>query len=271
MGTTFQRRLLTLCLLFVGCLMFVNATWANHSWGNYHWARTSNPFNLKLGDNVSSAWDAYLNEASTDWTKSNVLNTNVVAGATSRRTCKAVTGRVEVCNATYGNNGWLGIAGIYISGSHITKGYVKLNDTYYNTARYNTPAWRRFVTCQEIGHTFGLDHQDENFSNGNLGSCMDYTNDPDGPPSNEHPDSHDFDQLQLIYSHLDNTTTVASAAVANAAPPAIDQIDFAGPAQWGKLVRQSKDGRYSLYMLDFGRGHKVFHFVVWAVKRGKAK
>jgi hypothetical protein len=27
---------------------------ANHSWGSYHWARTSNPFNLKLGDNVSS-------------------------------------------------------------------------------------------------------------------------------------------------------------------------------------------------------------------------
>jgi hypothetical protein len=27
--------------------------------GNYHWARTSNPFTLKLGDNVSSAWDSY--------------------------------------------------------------------------------------------------------------------------------------------------------------------------------------------------------------------
>ena len=61
-------------------------------------------------------------------------------------------------------------------------------------AQYNTPAYRRFVTCQELGHDFGLDHQDEVFDNPNLGSCMDYTNDPDGgaggasatDPSNEH-------------------------------------------------------------------------------------
>jgi hypothetical protein len=37
---------------------------ANHSWGGYHWARTSNPFTLKLGDNVSSEWDSYLIAAS---------------------------------------------------------------------------------------------------------------------------------------------------------------------------------------------------------------
>jgi hypothetical protein len=33
---------------------------ANHSWNGYHWARTSNPFTLKVGDNVSSTWDSYL-------------------------------------------------------------------------------------------------------------------------------------------------------------------------------------------------------------------
>ena len=32
---------------------------ASHSCGNYHWARTANPFTLKLGDNVSSAWDSW--------------------------------------------------------------------------------------------------------------------------------------------------------------------------------------------------------------------
>ncbi len=190
----------------------------------------------------------------------------MVAGSTNPKNCKAVTGRVEVCNSKYGNNGWLGIAGIYASGDHITKGYVKLNDTYHNNPPYNSAAYRRFVTCQEIGHTFGLDHQDENFNNGNLGSCMDYTSDPDGPPSNEHPNSHDFSQLATIYAHLDSSTTVGSIA-----PPAMDQIDYAGPKQWGKLIRQSKDGRFALYMLDFGGGHKVFHFVIWAEPRGKAK
>jgi hypothetical protein len=70
--------------------------------------------------------------------------------------------------------------------------------------------------CQEIAHDFGLDHQDENFNNPNLGTCMDYTSDPDGPPSNEHPNQHDYDQLESSYSHVDKTTTVKQGA-ANAA------------------------------------------------------
>ena len=32
--------------------------------------------------------------------------------------------------------------------------------------------------CQVGGHDFGLDHQDEDFINANLNTCMDYTNDP---------------------------------------------------------------------------------------------
>ena len=68
--------------------------------------------------------------------------------------------------------------------------------------------------CQEIAHGYGLDHQDENHYNKNLGSCMDYTADPNGGvynnfdygPSNEHPDAHDFAQLGTIYSHTDSAT-----------------------------------------------------------------
>ena len=193
---------------------------ANHSWGNFHWARTSNPSTITLVDSAStSAWDSALTGASNDWSASSVLDTVVTVGATDKRTrqrCAAVTGQVRVCNHTYGQNGWLGIAGIYLSGDHITKGYVKLNDTYFNTPTYDTAPWRSLVACQEIGHTFGLDHQDEAFGAPNLGTCMDYTNDPDGGgiygPSNEHPNQHDYDQLALIYSHLDSTTTIVNGA-----------------------------------------------------------
>jgi len=225
----------------------------SHSWGSYHWARTSNPFTLKLGDNVTSAWDSYLNTSITDWSKSTVLDLTKVTGGTTVKRCAATTGRVEVCNSTYGNKGWLGIASISISGSHITAGTVKLNDTYYNTATYNTPAWRNLVMCQEIGHTFGLDHQDENFSNANLGTCMDYTNDPS---SNQHPNQHDYDQLVSIYSHLDSSTTVG--LVAGTAHEAGES-----PADWGQVVSSSQDGLRDMFVRAHGNGDLTITHVLW--------
>ncbi len=237
---------------------FSSTASADHSWGNYHWARTSNAFTLKVGDNVSSAWDPYLNEAIVDWNKSTVLDLTKVTGGTRPKPCKPTGGRIEVCAANYGNNGWLGLAQIWISGKHITQAVAKMNDTYFNTSRYNTPAWRRLVMCQEIGHDFGLDHQDENFDNPNLGSCMDYTSDPDGPPSNEHPNSHDYDQLETIYSHLDSSTTVGASA-ASRMPPAANRGDFNTRAEWGRKIRDS--GKLELWVRDFGNGVKMFTWV----------
>src|SRR5215207_2331869 len=150
---------------------FSPAAQANHSWGNYHWARTSNPFTLQLDDNVSSQWDTHLRTTSSDWSRSSVLDTKVVRGK-KNPTCRPTSGRVEVCNAAYGQNDWLGLAQIWINRRHIVQGTTKVNDTYFNTAKYNTPAWRNLVMCQEVGHTFGLDHQDESFGNSNLETCM---------------------------------------------------------------------------------------------------
>ena len=271
MFTTFHRRLLTVLLISLAFAAFPAPIYATHSWGPYHWARTSNPFTLQLGDNVSTAWDQYLGGASTDWTFSSVLDTNVVTGGTTSdpKKCRPTSGRAEVCSANYGG-AWLGLAQIWISGSHIYQATAKMNDFYFNKAKYNTPPWRRLVMCQEIGHTFGLDHQDTNFSNANLGTCMDYTNDPDGPPSNEHPNAHDYEQLQLIYAHTnDGTTTVAQ--VTAKMPPAMSEIDFAGPGQWGRLIRSTNRGRTELYELDFGGGYKIFTFVIWAEEEGRGR
>jgi hypothetical protein len=193
-------------LLAVALSALPSLALGSHSWGNYHWARTSNPFNLKVGDNVNGTWDTILNTTISDWSQSTVLDLTKVAGGTRAKPCKATTGRVEVCNASYGNNGWLGIAQIWITGgTHIVQGVTKVNDYYLSKAPYNTTAWRNLVMCQEVGHTLGLDHQDENFNNANLGTCMDYTSNPEGPPSNEHPNAHDYEQLLLIYEHLDGS------------------------------------------------------------------
>jgi hypothetical protein len=220
---------------------------------------------LQVGDNVSTDWDGYLTVAMSDWSASTVLNLSGVPGGTRPRNCKPTTGRIEVCNAHYGNNGWLGLAQIWVSGgSHITQGVAKMNDTYFDTAPYNTPAWHRLVMCQEIAHDFGLDHQDENFNNRNLGTCMDYTSDPDGPPSNEHPNQHDYDELDIIYAHLDGTTTVGAATLPKTMPPAMGQIDFDTPNQWGQLKRSLANGRVQEFELDFANGHKVLTRVFWA-------
>jgi len=251
---------------------FSSTAEANHSWGGYHWARTSNPFTLQLDDNLSGTWKPYLATTSTDWNKSNELDTKIAASQNTKQ-CRPTSGRVEVCNSTYGNNGWLGLAGISVSGKHITQGYTKMNDTYFNTAKYNKAEWKNLVMCQEVGHTFGLDHQDETFDNKNLGTCMDYTNDPDGgaggassnDPSNEHPNTHDYTQLSNIYSHLDSSTTVGQTSAANKTPAAADEADLddEGPSKWGQLIRQSPDGRLALYRKDLGGDHKVFRFVIW--------
>jgi hypothetical protein len=242
-------------LLVVALAAFPTLASASHSWNGYHWARTSNPFTVKLGDNVNSMWDPYLGVASSDWSKSDVLDTTIVAGGARPKNCRPTSGRVEVCNSSYGNNGWLGVAQIWVSGSHITQGTVKLNDYYFNTSTYNTPAWRQMVTCQEVGHTFGLDHQDENFDNPNLGTCMDYTRDPS---TNQHPNAHDYAELDIIYAHLDSTSTIGQL------PAGLPQGDFEARSEWGQLVRTTAAGQEAVFLRDFGSDNVLVTFVFWA-------
>jgi hypothetical protein len=213
---------------------------ASHSWGGYHWSRTANPFTVTLGSNLTGSWTVFLSPVSDDWSAlPTVLDTNVVTGAGKKR-CGAVGGRVEVCNDAYGYNGWLGIATVWTSGGHIVQGTVKMNDSYYAHPTYDTPEWRRSVLCQEIGHTFGLDHQSED-PNVNEDTCMDYYQVP-----NISPDAHDYEQLGLIYAHLDPPPTTTS-----------------GPGRGRKGTGGLRKLREALYVEDLGGGDKRFVFVTW--------
>lgn len=246
-------------IAFFSIAFTVGVVHANHSWGGYHWARAANPFLVTMGDNVSVGWDGHLATASSDWNASDVLDAVVAPGLVTTKKCAPTAGRAEICNAKYGRNGWLGIASVWVSGGHITQGTVKMNDTYFAMAKYNTPAWKNLVMCQEVGHIFGLDHQDENFTNAPLGTCMDYTNDP---TPNQHPNQHDYDMLDLIYAHLDGVVAASGSQAA-----AAGDIDMEDPKEWGKERRVSHDGSASLFERDLGRGQKIFTFVVWAEPR----
>ena len=270
------RVLMGTSVLLLAVVLFPSTPSAHHSWGKYHWSRSINPLVLEIGDNVSSIWGGHLNTAVGDWSVSSVLDLNIVNGGSNPSTCAPTSGRVEVCNAAYGTTGWLGVAQIWItSGSHIVQATTKVNDTYFNQAFYNTSPWRQMVICQEVGHTFGLDHQDENFNNPNLGTCMDYTNDPDPATglNNEHPNQHDYDQLVTIYSHLDGGSGGGGGGRGNGrfggAPivpppfqPIFDPIQVDTPRQWGRLVRGNARG--ALFDLDLGNGDHIFTFVIWA-------
>lgn len=231
---------------------------ANNSWGGYHWARTSDPFTLKLGNNTSGSWNAHLATVSSDWSQSTVLDTSVVAGGTSPRSCRPSRGRVEVCSANYGNTGWLGVAQIWISGGvHITQGTVKNNDYYFgsSTYAYNNEAEKLHVICQEVGHTLGLDHQSTDGTS--LNTCMDYYHNTSASDTlSTHPNQHDYDELGIIYGHLDSSNTVGAASVASPATA------LEAPNEWGRLVSASVDGRSAEYERDFGGGNKVITFVI---------
>ena len=232
---------------------------ANHAWSTYHWLRSTAEITPPVGDNVSSQWDSYVRTANSDWNRSIYIQSPMVAGATSPRNCRPNAGRIEVCNAAYGNTGWLGIAQIWLSGGHISQGTTKLNDTYFNTAQYNTPSWRALVACQEIGHNYGLGHQDEDFNTDLTNSCMDYTNLPQG---NEHPDAHDYQQLEIIYSHSH------AAAAAAATSPASAAAGGNTPGEWGRAIHSTRDGRPDVFVRDIAPGHRLITHVFWALGEG---
>jgi hypothetical protein len=230
-----------------------SAAQASHSWNGYHWARTSNPFTVKVIDSMTSNWDDNLATAISDWGASSVLDVSKEAGndrSKTRKQCRAVTGKVRACNATYGNNGWLGLAQIWISGGHIVQGVAKMNDTYLASSAYDETA-RQHVICQEIGHDWGLGHQDE--SGADLNTCMDYSNALDNP----HPNAHDYDQLESIYAHLDSTTTVAPL------PAGFANADVRSQSSWGRKVHESADGRSAVFVRHFGGGRAIYTHVTW--------
>lgn len=233
---------------------------ASHSWSTYHWTKGSGELAVSVGDNVDSRWDSYLVVANTDWNKSTVIQSPLVAGSTNPKNCRGVSGTIQVCNSKYGQNGWLGLASISVSGGHISQGTTKLNDTYFDTAKYNTPAWRALVMCQEIGHDYGLSHQDEDFATDNTTSCMDYTSVPEG---NEHPDAHDYEQLLAIYNHAESAMTATFGGGAGAGADIGDT-----PDTWGRPVNFLRDGRPDMFMKQVAPGRFVITHVFWALGEG---
>ena len=85
---------------------------------------------------------------------------------------------------------------------------------------------------------------------------MDYSNDP---TRNQHPNTHDYNQLVSIYSHLDSTSTTSARG-----PQGAPGRDLDVPSDGGQLMKSSRGGRTQVFERDFGNGRKVVTFVIWA-------
>jgi len=130
-----------------------------------------------------------------------------------------------------------------------------MNDSYYMDT-YT----KQQVMCQEVGHTFGLGHQDVSGSSA-FDSCMTY-DDPTAT-TDQWPDAHDYRLLETIYNaHTDSSNIFGSTSAASKLPPAARAVDPSDPAQRGNQVHRSPNGRVELYERDFSRGNKAITRVI---------
>ena len=164
----------------------------NHQWGSYHSKKDGvTVLELDLGDCHSPGgygWKGIWGLAVDDWNtySGDYLYFNKVG-------CGA--GDVNSYDDYYGNTGWLGIANIWVTrgkNKHITEGMTRVNEYYITLSGYtgfDEYVELRHVECQEIGHTFGVDH--------NYGeTCM---NTDDRPLRYPSPNDDDATLLTTMY------------------------------------------------------------------------
>lgn len=248
------------------------AALADHSWNNYHIARTSNPFTIQYVDSMNSVWDSTLSEAIQRWGQSSVIDFEQVGADDSDRTrkrCPMIAGQMRVCNAAYGQNGWLGLATIGLdTQGHIDQGTAKMNDSY---DWYWTPEEMNHVVCQEIGHVFGLGHTSEDGSS--QSTCMDYSTDP----NSQWPNAHDYNMIEEIYAHVDSYNSFTSSGGGDGggdgcnSPPGkgCNKMDAPRNVPMGLLVHKS--GHHEVYVAARDDGGYWVHHVLVAPEPGRSR
>lgn len=207
-----MKRTLSLLITAAAFALAAAPAQAKHSWGNWHWERSANPVTLPVLNSTTDVrtpvggqnWPALLARSASDWSSSAVLDLAVrpqsAADLAAQQACPFMPDTIRVCNVFNPNVTWLGLATVLPDVSsgqgHLLAATAQVNDAWFSTPLYSELN-AQHVMCQEIGHTFGLDHQDE--SGADLNTCMDYADALDNPS----PNAHDYQQLSTIYQHLD--------------------------------------------------------------------
>ncbi len=140
-----KRQLYMLGSFFVAAFVATTATivFAAHQWSCWHWDHG----NITITNAATGYWNTIIQDETNDW---------------NNGTCVSFGSGTEITTDSgfYGNTGWLGIARLLSVDSGaclILQAEALMNQTYLDGASYPESA-DRHVTCQEIGHTLGLDH-----------------------------------------------------------------------------------------------------------------
>jgi hypothetical protein len=189
--------------LLAAALVLVSgpAVEANHRTGA-HWKRSTHSFTLRVVNSTLSNWSDALVVGSKKWSDgSAVVDIRREPGPNSssaRSSCSAISGRVRICNHSYGGS-WAALTSWSSSNGHIQWVTIKLND------RVTDSSHRRAVMCHELGHALGLGHRQQSAegTRTNPGTCLT----PKVHPYQTSPDAHDFKELENIYLHRDGSAS----------------------------------------------------------------
>jgi len=170
----------------------------------YAWkTKNGEGLELHIENALTADWDGVFQIAIEDWQASDVL-TLTTSKVDEDPECTPKSNIMRVCNKDYGETGWKGINEILTQGKTIVSSVAKMNEYYVGQniqpQRTKIEDERRYTMCHEIGHGFGLPHQDEDFLNEDLLSCMDYSM---KPANNLIPNDVDFGNLNQLYGEND--------------------------------------------------------------------
>jgi hypothetical protein len=233
----------------------------NEVYSGARWARTTEQLPVQINENMNDEWRGPLQSAIAGWNTSDRINSSLSYGFSDRSRCSGVNGTIQICSASFGQNDWLAMARVVISGDRIAYGIAKLNDSYFDASPYINQDWRRWTMCRILGHLYGAPARDDNLNVQAVSSCM------QGQASFSMPgvaqtDARDNEALSARYQNTDpftaNGNTLYSDTAGGLNEPEIrDRIK-----DYGRAVHWDFAGRPDIFEKIITPSRKAITFII---------